>query len=233
MHIFYTPDIETNLELPEEEAKHCIKVLRLEIGEEVMLTDGKGAFYRAKVDVISGKKCTVCVLEKYNWIKPWKNHIHIALAPTKNMDRVEWFVEKAAEIGIDELTFLSCRYSERKVVKNDRIERILVSAIKQSKKANLPHLNGMVDFKTFILSVNCTRKFIAHCYDNNKQLLRDLINPGEDTIVLIGPEGDFSEDEVALALENGFVPISLGGSRLRTETAALVACHTINLFNQI
>lgn len=233
MHIFYTPDIAINCELPEEEAKHCIKVLRLTSGDEVLLTDGKGSFYRAAVDVITGKRCTVSILEKIEWNKPWGNYIHIAVAPTKNMDRIEWFAEKATEIGIDEFSFINCAHSERRVIKVDRVERIVVSAVKQSQKAVVPAINEMTDFKDFIKRPFDGRKFIAHCYDEDKKLLRDIIKPGENVLVLIGPEGDFSEDEVAMAIAAGFEPISLGNSRLRTETAALVACNTANLLNII
>ena len=165
--------------------------------------------------------------------KAWIAHLHLAMAPTKNMDRIEWFAEKATEIGFDELTFLNCRYSERKVVKNERIEKILVSAVKQSLKASVPVLNEMIDFDKFISQDFNGQKFIAHCYPGEKPLLKDLIRRGEDVLVLIGPEGDFSEEEVEKAIKSGFQPISLGRSRLRTETAALVACHIMNLINQI
>ena len=148
------------------------------------------------------------------------------------MDRNEWFAEKATEIGFDELTFLNCRFSERKVIKTERISKILVSAIKQSLKARLPKLNEMTDFHTFIQQDFEGQKFIAHCYEGEKKQLKEALTPGEDALVLIGPEGDFSEEEVQKAIEHGFVPISLGKSRLRTETAALVACHTLNLMNQ-
>lgn len=147
-------------------------------------------------------------------------------------DRTEWFAEKATEIGFDELTFLNCRYSERKVIKTERIEKILVSALKQSLKATKPILNEMTGFDKFIAREFAGQKFIAHCYEGEKPLLKDVLCPGEDALVLIGPEGDFSEEEVAKALAAGFRPVSLGKSRLRTETAALVACHTLNLFNQ-
>ena len=151
------------------------------------------------------------------------------MAPTKNMDRNEWLAEKATEIGFDELTFLNCRFSERKVIKTERIEKILVSAIKQSLKARLPRLNEMTDFNSFIEKDFSGQKFIAHCYEGEKPLLKDVLKKGEDTLVLIGPEGDFSEKEVKKAIEKGFIPISLGKSRLRPETAALVACHTMNM----
>ncbi|MDR0892133.1 MAG: 16S rRNA (uracil(1498)-N(3))-methyltransferase [Mediterranea sp.] len=232
MHVFYTPDILHRKELPDDEAQHCIRVLRLNIGDEIILTDGKGSFYKADITVATNKRCQVVIKETLFQEPLWPCHLHIAMAPTKNMDRNEWFAEKATEIGFDELTFLNCRFSERKVMKTERIEKILVSAIKQSLKARLPRLNGMTDFHHFITQEHPGQKFIAHCYPGEKPLLRDVLIPGEDALVLIGPEGDFSEEEVQQAISCGFLPISLGRSRLRTETAALVACHTLNLLNQ-
>ena len=233
MHVFYTPDIQNRAELPAEEAAHAIRVLRLQAGDEVTLTDGKGNFYRAEISVASNKRCLVNILETQPQEPLWQGHLHIAMAPTKNMDRTEWFAEKATEIGFDELTFLNCRFSERKVIKTERIQKILVSAIKQSLKARLPLLNEMTDFDKFVRQPFNGQKFIAHCYEGEKPLLRDILKQGEDALVLIGPEGDFSEEEVKLAIEQGFQPISLGRSRLRTETAALVACHILNLQNQL
>lgn len=232
MHVFYTPDIASNLELPEEEAGHCLRVLRLSIGDEIMLTDGKGCFYKAVISAASGKRCQVKVTETIPQEKGWNGWLHIAMAPTKNMDRTEWFTEKATEIGFDELSFLNCRYSERKVIKKERIEKILVSAVKQSLKATMPVLNEMTDFNKFVSRDFKGQKFIAHCYEGEKPLLKDILRSGEDALVMIGPEGDFSEEEVAKAIAAGFQPVSLGKSRLRTETAALVACHTLNLLNQ-
>ena len=232
MHVFYTPDIAVSNELPEEEAGHCLRVLRLGMGDEVMLTDGKGCFYKAVISAATNKRCQVKILETIPQEPFWKGHLHLALAPTKNMDRTEWFAEKATEIGFDELTFLNCRFSERKVIKTERISKILVSAIKQSLKARLPQLNEMTDFNKFNTQPFPGQKFIAHCYEGEKPLLKDMVHPGEDALVLIGPEGDFSEEEVKKAIEQGFVPISLGKSRLRTETAALAACHILNLQNQ-
>lgn len=232
MHVFYTPDIQTRAELPEEEAQHCVRVLRLNICDQITLTDGKGNFYRAEISAATNKRCMVNILETIYQEPLWNGHLHIAMAPTKNMDRTEWFAEKATEIGFDELTFLNCRFSERKVIKTERISKILVSAIKQSLKARLPQLNEMTDFNKFITQPFKGQKFIAHCYEGEKPLLKDVFRKGEDALVLIGPEGDFSEEEVQKAIENGFTPISLGKSRLRTETAALVACHTLNLQNQ-
>ena len=232
MQIFYTPDIAIKPELPEEEAGHCIRVLRLGEGDEIVLTDGQGSFYKAAISRAHPKHCEVTLLESWKQPDLWNFNLHIAIAPTKNMDRMEWFVEKATEIGFDELTFLNCRFSERKVIKTERISKILVSAIKQSLKARLPQLNEMTDFNKFITQPFPGQKFIAHCYEGEKPLLKDMVHPGEDALVLIGPEGDFSEEEVRKATENDFIPISLGKSRLRTETAALVACHILNLQNQ-
>lgn len=233
MHVFYTPDIQTRAELPEEEAQHCVRVLRLSAGDPVMLTDGKGNFYRAEISAATNKRCLLNILETIPQEPLWSGHLHIAMAPTKNMDRTEWFTEKATEIGFDELTFLNCRFSERKVIKTERISKILVSAIKQSLKARLPILNEMTDFNKFIAQPFEGQKFIAHCYEGEKPLLKEVVRKGEDALVLIGPEGDFSEEEVQKAIANGFTPISLGRSRLRTETAALVACHILNLQNQL
>ena len=233
MHVFYTPDILTNPELPEEEAGHCLRVLRLGIGSEIMLTDGKGAFYKAVISAATNKRCQVQITETIEQEPFWTGHLHLAMAPTKNMDRIEWFAEKATEIGFDELSFLNCRFSERKVIKTDRVEKIVVSAIKQSLKARKPVVNEMTEFRKFMERDFPGQKFIAHCYEGEKPLLKDVIVPGEDAVILIGPEGDFSREEVELAESKGFKAISLGKSRLRTETAALVAVHTLNLMNQI
>ena len=232
MHVFYTPDIATHVEMPEEDVGHCLRVLRLTTGDEVTLTDGKGNFYKAVISAATNKRCQLKVVETLPQEKGWTGWLHVAMAPTKNMDRTEWFAEKATEIGFDELTFLNCRYSERKVIKTERIDKILVSAIKQSLKANKPVLNEMTDFNKFISQDFKGQKFICHCYEGEKKLLKEAIVPGEDALILIGPEGDFSEEEVAKAIEAGFQPVSLGKSRLRTETAALVAAHTLNLINQ-
>lgn len=232
MHVFYTPDIAVDGELPEEEAGHCLRVLRLGVGDEVMLTDGKGFFYKAVITAVTGKRCQVKVVETIGQAPLWNGHLHLAMAPTKNMDRIEWFAEKATEIGFDELSFVNCRFSERKVIKTERIEKIVVSAVKQSLKARKPLVNELTDFGKFIQQKFEGQKFIAHCYEGDKPLLKDVLIPGKDAVVLIGPEGDFSPEEVQKAEAAGFQAISLGKSRLRTETAALVAVHIMNLFNQ-
>ena len=232
MQIFYAPDIESTLVLPEEESGHCVRVMRLAEGDEIMITDGKGNFYRASITNAHPKHCQVEITSSWQQEKPWDAYIHIAVAPTKNMDRMEWFAEKATEIGIDEITCLNCRFSERKEVKTARLEKILVSAMKQSQKALLPQLNGMTDFKQFVRQPFNGRKFIAHGEEGEKPLIKSIYRPGENVLILIGPEGDFSPKEIKSAEENGFEAISLGKSRLRTETAALTACHTIHVLNQ-
>ena len=232
MQIFYTPDIAVNPELPEEEAGHCIRVLRLVEGDQILLTDGKGFFYEAAISRAHPKHCEVTILKSWQQSALWNFKLHIAVAPTKNMDRLEWFAEKATEIGIDAITCLNCRFSERKEVKPARLEKILVSAMKQSQKATLPYLSGMTDFRDFVKQPFDGRKFIAHCEEGVKPLLKNSYHPEENALILIGPEGDFSLEEIELALQQGFEPISLGDSRLRTETAALVACHTIHVLNQ-
>lgn len=232
MHVFYTPDIAVTCEMPEEEAAHCLRVLRLGVGDEVMLTDGKGCFYKAVISAATGKRCQVKVTETIEQEPLWNGHLHLAMAPTKNMDRIEWLAEKATEIGFDELSFLNCRYSERKVIKMERVEKIVVSAVKQSLKARKPVVNEMMDFARFVKQDFAGQKFIAHCNEGEKPLLKEILVPGEDALVLIGPEGDFSPEEVKLAESLGFRSISLGKSRLRTETAALVSVHIMNLFNQ-
>lgn len=234
MHLFYTPDILSSGEMPEEESNHAVKVLRLAEGDEVVLIDGKGTFHKALISRAHHKRCGVQIVESYPEENHWPFKIHVAVAPTKNMDRIEWFAEKATEMGIDAITLLKCRYSERKDVKTERLNKILVSAMKQSLKATLPRLEGMTDFRKFVEQPFDGQKFIAHCYkESERNLLTKLYRPGSNMLILIGPEGDFSEEEVALALKNGFEPVSLGNSRLRTETAALAACHTIHVINEL
>ena len=232
MALFYVPDIAERWELSEEEAAHALRVLRLSIGAELDITDGKGNLYRAVISSIAGKHCYVEAKEVVPMPKGWNGDIHIAVAPTKNMDRIEWLAEKATEIGLDAITFVNCRFSERKVIKTDRVERIVVSAMKQSLKYSKPVVGDMIDFKKFISQERPGEKYIAHCYDDDKTLLKDVHQPGCDAIVLIGPEGDFSPEEVKMAMEAGYKPVSLGNSRLRTETAALAACHILMLKNE-
>ena len=229
MHLFYTPDIAHSHELPADEAAHALRVLRLQPGDEVRLTDGQGGFYHARISECNRKRCMVEVIEQEEQAPLWRGHLHLALAPTKNMDRMEWLAEKATEIGFDELTFLNCQWSERRIVKGERIEKILISAMKQSLKARLPKLNDITDFAQFVKQPVSGQKFIAHCHEGEKTPLRQALQPAQDALVLIGPEGDFSPDEVALAVAEGFTPVTLGNTRLRTETAALIAVHLMNL----
>jgi len=229
--IFFTPNILSDSELPYEEALHCIKVLRKKEGDSIFLTDGRGHFYDAEITQANPKHCIVNILKTIEEPKGWNFNLQIAFAPTKNIDRVEWFAEKATEIGIDRLSPILCQHSERKEIKNQRVEKILVSAMKQSQKALLPQLDEIRTFQELIRQDFSGQKFIAHCYSGEKKLLKDVYKKGGNALILIGPEGDFSEKEVEEALLNGFTPISLGESRLRTETAALVACHTIHVLN--
>ena len=232
---FYDPEMSG--ELPKEEAHHALKVLRLGDGDEIRLMDGKGTFYRATITAATGHRLLYQIDEAEPQEPAWKGHLHLAMAPTKLMDRVEWFAEKATEIGFDELSFLDCQFSERRVVKEERIDKILISAMKQSHKAWKPKLNGMTRFKDFINQDREGDKFICHCYeesdigDGEKPLLFDVLREGVPTTVLIGPEGDFSVEEVRYALQNGYKSVTLGRSRLRTETAALVAVHMMQLRN--
>jgi 16S rRNA (uracil1498-N3)-methyltransferase len=230
--LFYTPDIADYPVLPEEESGHAVRVLRLSEGSEIALTDGKGFLYRAVITRIHPKRCEVALIERRQQPALHPFYLHIAIAPTKHMDRMEWFVEKATEIGIDAITCLNCRFSERREIKTARLEKILVSAMKQSQKAVLPLLTGMTDFRTFLTRPFSGARFIAHCDADEERLpLTQLYRPGENALILIGPEGDFSKDEIARAKSAQFLPVSLGRSRLRTETAALVACHTLQLMN--
>ena len=233
MALFYVPDIAVSWELSEEEAAHALRVLRLTVGSELEITDGCGNLYVTEVASIAGKHCYVQPVEPLSRPKNWNGTFHLAIAPTKNMDRIEWLAEKGTEVGWDSITFLNCRFSERKVVKTDRVERIVVSAMKQSLKYCKPVVGEMMAFKEFVMAERPGAKFIAHCYDSERVLLKDVLPVGEDVTLLVGPEGDFSPEEVDMAVKAGYRPVSLGSSRLRTETAGLVGCHTFMLKNEI
>jgi 16S rRNA (uracil1498-N3)-methyltransferase len=233
MHLFYTPDLKNETyRLSEEESKHCVRVLRQTEGDTLYLVDGKGLFCEAIITTAHPKACELRITERKVNYGARNFRLTIAVAPTKNIDRYEWFLEKATEIGIDRVIPLISRYSERKEIKHERLEKVMISAIKQSIKAYLPHLNPILTFKQFIKIPFEGQKFIAHCNDGAKVLLSDAIIKGADVLIAIGPEGDFSIEEVEAAIGEGFIPISLGDARLRTETAALVACVTVNLKNQ-
>lgn len=234
MYLFYCPDIETTLTLSEEESGHCVQVLRRTAGDAISVTDGAGHLYHCIITNPHRKHCDVRIDSVETPAPLHEGHIHIALAPTKNIDRTEWALEKCVEIGADEITLLLCDHSERKTVNFERLQKIVVSAAKQSLKTRFPILHPMT--KMTDLQVDGDR-FIAHCIEgyeatDSKRALRDKVVRGHQTTVLIGAEGDFSPQEVEWALANGYQPVSLGNSRLRTETAAIVACHTAVLVNE-
>tara|TARA_R110002050_G_scaffold204327_2_gene339718 strand:+ start:24927 stop:25631 length:705 start_codon:yes stop_codon:yes gene_type:complete len=234
MTLFYIQGASNELQfLPKEESKHAVKVLRLQPGDLLAITNGEGDIHTAKVVFANQKKCEVAVFESEHF-EPKKHHIHIAVAPTKLNDRFEWMLEKMTEMGVDEITPIICHHSERKVLKLERMERIIISAVKQSWKAYKPVINDPVKYSDFIKTAQFDQQFIAHCNGGcgNDSHLKNGANPNSNIGVLIGPEGDFSEREVALATENNWVKTGLGSSRLRTETAALVACFTLNLINE-
>jgi 16S rRNA (uracil1498-N3)-methyltransferase len=232
MHLFYAPNIESEFyTLSEEESQHCTRVLRLTDGEIVELTDGKGFFYKAEIVDLHHKHCGVKIIEKKAAMPNRNCKLHIAAAPVKNLNRFEIFIEKAVEIGIDEITLLKTRYSERKDVKQERIEKIILSAVKQSQKAHVPILNETISFKHFIKKEFSGQKFVAHCRAGEKLHLKEALAVGLNALILIGPEGDFSEEEVEAAKKAGFSEISLSKSRLRTETAALMAVAIFDFIN--
>jgi 16S rRNA (uracil1498-N3)-methyltransferase len=233
MHIFYTPDINSDTYvLSEEESKHCVKVLRLDTGSLLYLVDGKGGFYTAIVADPHPKRTKLKIQSKVENFGKRNHYLHIAIAPTKNIERIEWFLEKATEIGIDEITPIICDRSERKDIKTERLNKVITSAIKQSIKAYHPKLNEAVRFSDFIIKNAQSQKFIAHCMDGGKTTIKEQLIPNSNYLVLIGPEGDFTLEEVGAAVNNNFIPASLGNSRLRTETAALEACFEINFLNR-
>ena len=234
---FYVPDAAHQTVLPQEEAQHAARVLRLQEGDEVFLMDGVGTFYRAVLTMVSHKHCTYKIAETLPQNRTWQGYIHLAIAPTKDIGRIEWMAEKATEMGVDELSFLLCRFSERKVVRQDRIEKIVLSAVKQSRKAWMPIVNGLQTFSQFITRPREGHHYICHCYEEiaKKDLWSELSamvsqpSPLAPVTILVGPEGDFSVDEVRLAMDNGYESVTLGHSRLRTETAGLTAVFMSNL----
>lgn len=232
MHRFYAPDIASTLELPEAESQHAIRVLRLTEGDEIEVIDGKGNLYLCRIALAHSKRCGVEVTECRHEPNHWNGKIMIAVAPTKNVDRMEWMAEKVTEMGVDRIIPLLCRHSERKELKRERIGKILVSAMKQSLKATLPELDEMTAVKKVLDAAELPRqRFIAYCgADTERKQFEACYRPDEDVIVMIGPEGDFSPEEVAAAIGHGFVPVTFGESRLRTETAAMyavAACHAL------
>lgn len=232
MNLFYAPDIAQTSELPEDESLHCVKVLRLREGDPVTVIDGKGMFYYSEIEFAHPKHCRVRIIRQEKESSVRKGRLHIAIAPTKNIDRIEWFLEKVVEIGIDEITLLRCRYSERKEVKYDRLQKIVVSAMKQSLKATLPLFNPMTDIQMFLAAPREGLLAIGHCHKTiPRRYLKEYYQEGAPLTMLIGPEGDFSEEEVELAIQKGYQPVSLGESRLRTETAGLMVATTFCVLN--
>lgn len=227
VRFFYVPDAAKQSELPMVEALHALRVLRLKSGDEMFLMDGEGTFYRAEVTLAATKRCMYEIKETLPQEKTWRGRIHLAIAPTKVMDRIEWISEKATEIGFDELSFLNCKFSERKVMRTVRLDKIIISAVKQSRKPWKPQVNQMISFKDFVTKPRQGHKYIAHCYEEvpRKDFFEELNthHDDEDVTILVGPEGDFSLDEVRMAVSKGYQSISLGKSRLRTETAGLYA----------
>ncbi len=234
MQLFYHPELTADLStirFDKEESKHIVRVLRKKEGDALMLTNGKGLLCTAVIGLADLKHCEATVQEMKHK-EPLPYQLHMAVAPTKMNDRYEWFFEKATEIGVSEITPLICDHSERKVVKRDRFEKILQSAMKQSLQTYLPILNEPLSFKDLISKDYNEQKFIAHCDEGERFDLSQRIQPKTKTLILIGPEGDFSSEEIMLAKQNDFSPVTLGNHRLRTETAAIVACHTVALCNQ-
>jgi 16S rRNA (uracil1498-N3)-methyltransferase len=233
MNLFYAPELDqqTHYQLTEEESTHCIKVLRMKIGDKLTLTNGNGVFLTGQIVVDHPKHCTLEIVER-RVIASLRNYrLHLAVAPTKNMTRYEWFLEKATEMGIDRITPLICQHSERVHLRHDRLERIIVAAAKQSLSAYVPHLDEPMSFDAFISSCKAQQMFIAYVDENHLLELKHAVKPGQDVLILIGPEGDFSPAEIELALKNGYQAVGMGKSRLRTETAALAACMTVSVLN--
>lgn len=230
MNLFYQPAIAQGiLHLDPDESRHAVKVLRMQIGDTIDLTDGHGFLYRAFINDADPKKCGFTITEKKG--TPARDfNISIAVAPTKNSDRIEWFIEKAVEVGVEKIHLLLCKNSERKNVNLDRLTKIAVSSMKQSGQSRLPYISDMVPFKE-IISLEASQKFICYVDNNNPDHLKLLAKPNQNYLVLIGPEGDFSKEEIQSATENGFKKVSLGRNRLRTETAALTACQVLNFVN--
>ena len=233
MNLFYQPEIDlksAKIVFDKEESRHITKVLRNKVGDLIYSTNGMGQLVKGRLESITPKVCTAKI-EAIETHAPLPYTFHLAVAPTKNNDRFEWFLEKATEIGIDEITPIICDRSERKVIKPERMEKVLQSAMKQSMQAYLPKLNPAVTYNEFIEQEREGLLFIAHCEDDEKMELKRRVAPDKDITILIGPEGDFSRNEIDKAYEKGFLPVSLGQNRLRTETAAIVACTTVNLIN--
>ena len=234
MQLFYNINInETteNFSFDKEESKHIIKVLRKKDTDILYVTNGLGLLFKTEITLASDSKCTVKIISFEKSVTP-KFHLHLVVAPTKMNDRFEWFLEKATEIGIHEITPIICDRSERKVINTERFDKILLTAMKQSNVLFLPKLNNAIPLKEFLKKKQQGLNFIAHCEETDKKTLKTALKPNENVTILIGPEGDFTEKEIELALDSNYIPVSLGNTRLRTETAAIVACHSVVFVNE-
>lgn len=235
MILFYTTQFDGNYAFfEEEEARHCLQVLRKKEGDLLHFTDGKGGWYQGVITETGKRHFITEITDRQERLEERNFHLHIAIAPTKNMERIEWFLEKVTEIGIDEITPLQCEHSERLKIRTDRMQKILLAAMKQSLRAYLPHLHELTGFQAFVSKFapgSANAGFIAHCQEGKLPHLKDCCPKGKKITILIGPEGDFSTGEIALAQKFGFEPVSLGQARLRTETAGLVSCHIVNLIH--
>jgi 16S rRNA (uracil1498-N3)-methyltransferase len=235
MQLFYNLTINetlTSFVFDKEESKHIIKVLRKKESDILFVTNGLGFLFKTEIALASDTKCTVKIIS-FEKQALSNYHLHLAVAPTKMNERYEWFLEKATEIGVHQITPIVCEHSERKVIKMDRFQKIIETAMKQSLHYYLPKLNEPILFKDFLKIQHSGQLFIAHCEETNKKSLKSELKPDENVTILIGPEGDFSVKEIQLAIENNFIPVSLGNTRLRTETAAIVACHSVIFKNEI
>ncbi|WP_178985531.1 16S rRNA (uracil(1498)-N(3))-methyltransferase [Winogradskyella helgolandensis] len=235
MQLFYNPNIsenDTNFSFDKDESRHIAKVLRKTIGDTLHITNGNGWLFTAEITLADQKHCTVAITSKS--LQPKRGYnLHLAVAPTKMNDRYEWFLEKATEIGIETITPIICDHSERKVVKTERFEKIIQSAMKQSLQCYLPKLNTPIAFKDFMNQDFTDQIFIAHCEETDKKSLKSQLKLASDCTILIGPEGDFSVKEIEMALQHQFIPVTLGETRLRTETAAIAACHSVAFLNEL
>jgi 16S rRNA (uracil1498-N3)-methyltransferase len=233
MQLFYLPEIiEGRRQLSEEESMHCVRVLRMKEKDTIRIVDGQGGFYSAEIVKADPKKCFFEIKESIKDFGKRNYYVHIAISPTKSADRSEWFLEKAVELGVDEISFIKAEHSERKHLNTERMKKVAVSAMKQSVKAYLPLIHELQTFKEFISHTRKGQKFVAHLEAGEKKHLKDLMIKNETYCILIGPEGDFSPSEIELAMKNEFIPVTLGSSRLRTETAGIAACHIMNLMNE-
>ncbi|QHI35883.1 Ribosomal RNA small subunit methyltransferase E [Kordia antarctica] len=234
MQLFYTPELTSETKhytFSKEESKHMVRVLRKKEDDVLHITNGKGAVFLAKITIADQKSCVVKIMS-HEFQEPKSYKLHLAVAPTKMNDRYEWFLEKATEIGIDTITPIICDHSERKIIKAERFEKIIQSATKQSLSTYFPELKPISSFSDFIKRHSDDQLFIAHCEEDKKQSLKQVLKARKDVTILIGPEGDFSTKEIELALANNYIPVTLGETRLRTETAAIVACHSVAFMNE-